>query len=302
MHDAHGLAGYRDGRRNFRGLVVHEHDIGRLDGRIRAHRAHGYANVGAHEHGRVVDAITHEGELAHAGSGAGPFARGTPRRVRVTAFTRARIFTRAFAAFTCGRKHLFDARHLVGRHELRVVLVDAKARGHGGRHLPGIAREHDRASHPGPLQGCQRLDRILFHHIGDDNVSNVGAVHGHVQDGADQLAFGERHSFGLHERAVAHKHAPPIHPRGHAGARALLHIGNAPCIKRARKPFPHACGDRMVGEGLGMRGQLQQRGRVCALLCMHGDDAEAAVGQSARLVEDDRAHLGKRLQIARAFH
>ena len=183
-----------------------------------------------------------------------------------------------------------------------MILVDAKARGHGGSHLPGIAREHDRASHPDPLQGCQRLGRILFHHIGDDNVSNVGAVHGHVQDGADQLAFGEGHSFGLHERAVAHKHTPPVHLRDHAGARALLHIGNAPRIERARKSLPHARSNRVAGEGLGMRGPLQQRGRVCALLRMHGDDAEAAVGQSARLVEDDRAHLGKRLQIARAFH
>ncbi len=183
-----------------------------------------------------------------------------------------------------------------------MVLVDAEPRGHGGGYFPGIAREHDRAPHPGPLQGRQRLGRILFHHIGDDDVPNVGAVHGYVQDGADQLAFGEGHGFGLHERAVAHKHAPPVHPRGHAGTRALLHIGDATRIEHARKSLPHACGDRVVGEGLGVRGQLQQRLASHALLRMHGHDTEAAVGQSARLVEDDRAHLGKRFQIARAFH
>ncbi len=52
-----GAAGGADGRGDPRGHVVHEDYVRRLDGRVRAHGAHGYPHVRARQHGGVVDAV-----------------------------------------------------------------------------------------------------------------------------------------------------------------------------------------------------------------------------------------------------
>ena len=62
-----GAAGDADGRGDPRGHVVHEGHVRRLDGRVRAHGAHGDPPVRARQHGGVVDAVAHEGERAPLG-------------------------------------------------------------------------------------------------------------------------------------------------------------------------------------------------------------------------------------------
>ena len=61
-----GAAGDADGRGDPRGHVVHEGHVRRLDGRVRAHGAHGDPPVRARQHGGVVDAVAHEGERGGA--------------------------------------------------------------------------------------------------------------------------------------------------------------------------------------------------------------------------------------------
>ena len=63
-HDAHGLSRHAHRRGDLGGAVVHEDDVGGLDGGVRAHRPHGDAHVRAGEDRRVVDAVAHEGEPA----------------------------------------------------------------------------------------------------------------------------------------------------------------------------------------------------------------------------------------------
>ena len=52
-----------DGLGDLHGLVVHQHHVRRLDGRIAAHGAHGDADIRPAQHRRVVDAVAHEGQL-----------------------------------------------------------------------------------------------------------------------------------------------------------------------------------------------------------------------------------------------
>ena len=52
-----GAAGDADGRGDPRGHVVHEGHVRRLDGRVRAHGAHGDPHVRSRQHGGVVDAV-----------------------------------------------------------------------------------------------------------------------------------------------------------------------------------------------------------------------------------------------------
>ena len=100
-------------RTSLAGLVVHQHHVGGLDGRVGAHAAHGDAHVRPGQDRGVVDAVAHKGQRA-LGDSSGPAASSTPV-------------------------------HLVGGKQLGVNLVQPQL----GRPLPrprhGVAGEHDGA-------------------------------------------------------------------------------------------------------------------------------------------------------------
>ena len=62
--DGEGAAGDADGLGDLRGLVVHQDDVGGLDGGVGAEGAHRDAEVRAGEDRGVVDAVAHEGDCA----------------------------------------------------------------------------------------------------------------------------------------------------------------------------------------------------------------------------------------------
>ena len=64
LDDADALAGDLDGLGDLERVVVHQHDVGGLDGGVGAHGAHGDADVGAGQDRGVVDAVADEGQLA----------------------------------------------------------------------------------------------------------------------------------------------------------------------------------------------------------------------------------------------
>ena len=57
---------YRNGCSNLARLVVHQHDIGSLDGSITAQSTHSNAYIGPCQHWCIIDAITHKGQFAWA--------------------------------------------------------------------------------------------------------------------------------------------------------------------------------------------------------------------------------------------
>ena len=60
--DGQGAPGDSNGVGKLGGLVIHQHDVGGLDGGIGAQAAHGDTDVGPGEHRGVVDAVAHEGQ------------------------------------------------------------------------------------------------------------------------------------------------------------------------------------------------------------------------------------------------
>ena len=65
--NAQGAPADADGIGYLRRLVVHQYDVGSLDGSIAAQTAHGDTDVGTRQHGGIVDAVAHEGHLGGAG-------------------------------------------------------------------------------------------------------------------------------------------------------------------------------------------------------------------------------------------
>ena len=63
VHDAHRPACDPDGERDLFEIVIHQNDIRGFNGGIRAHRAHGDADIRAGKDRRVVDAVADEREL-----------------------------------------------------------------------------------------------------------------------------------------------------------------------------------------------------------------------------------------------
>ena len=273
------------------GVVVHEHDVGGLDGGVRTHGAHGDADVGAGEHGCVVDAIAHEGELALA----------------------------IGVALGLGEKRLHLG-HLVLGKQLGVHLVDAEFGGDGPGHGCAVAREHDGLLHAGRAQIGDGAGGVGLHGVGDDDGAQVGAVGGHVEHGARHVGGREGDVMGRHELAVAHEHVSSVHDRFHALAADLADVahpfggcGGAASGPRASRGGvavrlrqirvvvavrsrvgrqgvaigAHRLRDGMGGKGLGCGGDVDKLGLAYARGADELGHGEGAVGQGAGLVEHD---------------
>lgn len=156
-NNRHGLARHADRAGDVGRLVVHEHDVGSLNCGVRAHGAHGNANVCAGEHGCVVDAVTDKGELA-------------------------------LAALGC--KQRLDALDLIAWHELRVKLVEPQLLGHRRRNLLAVAREHDGAFDAGSVQVANRLLGIGLYGVGNYDMAGVRVIDQYMEDRTDDLAIG----------------------------------------------------------------------------------------------------------------
>ena len=273
------------------GVVVHEHDVGGLDGGVGAHGAHGDADVGAGEHGRVVDAVAHEGELALA----------------------------VGVALGLGEER-FHLGHLVLGKQLGVHLVDAECGGDGLGHGRAVAGEHDGLLHAGRPQVGDGAHGAGLHGVGDDDGAQVGAVGGYVEHGARGLDGGEGDMVGRHELAVAHERFASVHDRFHALAAHLADVahpfggcGGAAVRSRAGRGGvavrlrqirvvvavrsrvgrqgvaigPHRLRDGMGGERLGRCGDVGKLGLAYAGGADELGHGEGAVGQGAGLVEHD---------------
>ena len=96
MNDAHGFAGNFHGKRQLGRFVIHQHHIGRFNGSVTAHTAHGDTDIGTGQNRRVIDAVT---DIADQG------------------------FRLLFLVFV---NHFFGKRDFVGRQKLTVNFVDTE--------------------------------------------------------------------------------------------------------------------------------------------------------------------------------
>ena len=183
-----------------------------------------------------------------------------------------------------------------------MVLVKPQLRRHGGRHLLAVAGEHDRAPDAFRMQRVDGGFRVVFHHVGDNDVADVFPVERHVQNGAGKLAVMPWHAGLLHELAVAHAHHVLVHARPHAVAALLSHVGDARLVYLAGERLLHGKRDGMVGIRLGVRGDGKHKVGIHVRLRMHGDHVEGAAGERAGLVEHHGLGLRQRFEIVGTFH
>ena len=257
---------------NLRRLVVHEHHVGRLDGGIAAHGAHGDAQVGTGQHRGVVDAVAHHGQCVVAG-------------------------LRGQQALHLG--------HLVGRHELGVILVEPQLPGHGSAHLLIVASEHHRLLHAGLLEPGHGQGGIVFHTVADDDVAGIAVAYGHVYHRAGAalalVAMAHLDAQRGHELLVAHIHRLAVDHGMHTQARHFLHIVYLAPVGLVGIGIAQRQGYGVVAVALHMGRQVQQLPLV-DLVGMHGSDLKGALGQGARLVKHHNAHTGQGLKIVGPLH
>ena len=146
-------------RYNLCRIVVHQHDVRRLDGRIRA--------------------IAHHVPIS---------ARAQHRRIVVKSPTNASLSLSPFAA----RSFSTCATLSAGSRSLCTSSAQIFGDLFGTRR---VASEHDKSfSTPGMLEPLDGFLRVQLHHVGDDDMARILAVTGHVNDRADAVAVDERNT------------------------------------------------------------------------------------------------------------
>ena len=160
LDGAHHALGERDEVRQFLDLVIDERDIRGVHGDVAAHTAHGDANVGGLERGRVVYAVADHADLfAHGLIGA-------------------------------------DVGELVLGQAVCVYLTDVELRGDGRGGILMVAREQHRLD----LKRGETVDHVctlLANRVGQGEEACEHAVHSGVGDGAALRELGVRRLGGL---------------------------------------------------------------------------------------------------------
>ena len=173
-----------------------------------------------------------------------------------------------------------------------MIFVHVQGPGHVGGNALLISGEHDGLAHTCGLEGLDAFGGIGLDAVADDHVSGVGAVDGHVDDGAAMLAGMPGGAFGLHEFAVAHSHALAVHGGDDAMAGGLLDALYAAVIGLIGIGVAQRHGNGMRGVALHVRGQVQEFLLVNDFR-MHGCYFKYAFGEGSGLVEDHSLNLGQ---------
>ena len=97
-----------------------------------------------------------------------------------------------------------------------------------------------------------------LHHVGDDNVAHVAAVHRDMDNGAHAVAGDEGDSQPVHELVVAGGHGTAVHGGGDALPADLLNVGHPGAVQLLAAGPLEAFADGVGGGGLGQSGVLQQ--------------------------------------------
>ena len=271
LDGAHHALGERDEVRQFLDLVIDERDIRGVHGDVAAHAAHGDANVGGLERGRVVYAVADHADLfAHGLIGA-------------------------------------DVGELVLGQAVCVYLTDVELRGDGRGGILMVAREQHRLD----LKRGETVDHVctlLANRVGQGEEACEHAVHSGVGDGAALRELGVRRLGGLfgngdvmfgEKLRVARKDDFFVNAGGDAAPGHHLEV--FALFKRLARLLLTVAGDGLAERVLGIalrRGAeavelVIGEGGQCAV---HQDDPRRAVGQRTGFVKGDLIHGGETLE------
>ena len=180
-------------------------------------------------------------------------------------------------------------------------LVEAELLGHRSSHFLAVAREHNGALDAGGVQVADRLLGIGLNGVCNHDVAGVCAVNEHMQNCSDDLAIGRFDSGRGEHLCVADDDVLAVDGRRHAVARVVGGVAHALGVDLALEGDAHGLRDGVIGERLGEGCDFKQRLLGIASLGVHRDHRERAVGEGARLVEDDGVHVGERLEVVRTL-
>ena len=197
MHNPHRPARVADALRNLRRIVVHQHNIRRLDCGIRADAAHRNADIRAAQHRRIVDTIACE---RHG--------------VAVTQQT-------------------FERAYFVLRQQLRAVVGQADLLGDVRRDFLAVAGQHDQPLHACGLQGFHRGCAVFLDDVADDERAEVLPAARDMHHRADFRRLSRLDADGLHQARVARVHLLAVHLRLYAVTRRFRSIADAVHVHRA---------------------------------------------------------------------
>ena len=179
-------------------------------------------------------------------------------------------------------------------------LVQLERRRDGLGHGRLVAGQHHGLADAGGVQVRDGLRRVFLDAVGDDDVAGVGAVHGHVDDGAGVRAGVPGGADLRHQLVVADGDDAAFDIGRQALAREFLDVRDRAAVLLVGVGQQQGLGDRVRRMALDVGGQVQQL-RLVQLLGVHGGDREDAFGQRARLVEDDGLHAGEGVHIGGAL-
>ena len=268
--DPHTPLRYVHGGEQPRRVVVHQHNVSRLDRGVGAERSHRDADVRPCQHRRVVDAVADVNQR---------FAR------------LLRLGHMPFKAFD-----------LVAGQKLGVYVVKPERRGDGGAGLDRVAGQHDRRD----AALSERTDHVggrVLDRVGDDAAAHIPAVPGDVdhRPGHGGAAAGQADAVTLHLAFVPGADGHAVDDRLHAEARFLVYVRHTARVRVARVRAAQCLRDRVRGVRLGEGGERQKRVLGHAGGRLQGRDREGAACQCAGFVEYDRAGLVQKLEEAAAL-
>jgi hypothetical protein len=173
-----------------------------------------------------------------------------------------------------------------------------------------VARHRDEAALA--LEALHHVRLLVGEHLGDDVVEAEPARHRLRRlapdgDEDDRLPFAaqgpralrerpERDAEVAHERPVPQRDGAAVHRPAHALAGEALEPGDARELDAARlAALDDRRSERVLAAALQRRREAEQRRLVGAGRGKHGDEPRFALGERARLVDDERVHLAHHL-------
>ncbi len=136
-----------------------------------------------------------------------------------------------------------------------------------------------------------------LYHIGDQKITGVHALDGHMNDGAGLADGGSLQAQLFHQAGVAGGNGLAVHLGGHAVAAKFLHVGDTVRIDLPAVSGLDAQGDGVLGPALGQSSgfhQLLVGDAVCRVDAGH---LEGALGQGAGLIKHHNTGAGQLFQI-----
>ena len=133
-------------------VIIHQDDIRRLDRCVRAEGPHRDPDIRPGKNRRVINTVPDKGKTSSSGS---------------------------LCVLRQQRLYLFN---FLLRQKACMIFIDSEVTSYVGRDLLGVAGEHDRPGDTRPSEFADRVSRVRFDFICDQDMSQILSVSGNMDD------------------------------------------------------------------------------------------------------------------------